>query len=84
MKADSRQPVFVARGLSKAYRMGEIEIPALRSVDLEICEGEFIVLVSPSGSGKSTLLDILGGLDNPTAAKRSGATTSWSGPTKEI
>jgi len=46
--------------------MGEVEIPALRSVDLDIREGEFIVLLGPSGSGKSTLLNILGGLDAPT------------------
>ncbi len=66
VKEDSCKPVFVARGLSKTYRVGEIEIPALRSIDLEIYEGEFIVLLGPSGSGKSTLLNILGGLDAPT------------------
>jgi len=58
--------VFVARGLSKTYRMGEAEVPALRSLDLDIAEGEFVVLLGPSGSGKSTLLNILGGLDAPT------------------
>ena len=57
--------VFVARGLSKTYRMGEVEVPALRSVDLDIGEGELVVLLGPSGSGKSTLLNILGGLDAP-------------------
>ena len=59
--------VFVARGLTKTYRMGTTEVHALRGVDLEIRAGEFIVLLGPSGSGKSTLLNILGGLDTPTA-----------------
>ena len=47
--------------------MGEVEVHALRGVDLDLYEGEFIVLLGPSGSGKSTLLNILGGLDVPTA-----------------
>jgi len=55
--------VFEARGLTKVYRMGEVEVHALRGVDLDFYEGEFIVLLGPSGSGKSTLLNILGGLD---------------------
>jgi putative ABC transport system ATP-binding protein len=62
-------PVFTARGLTKVYRMGEIEVPALRAVDLEIYQGEFIVLLGPSGSGKSTLLNILGGLDVPSSGE---------------
>jgi len=61
--------VFVAHGLTKTYSMGEVEIPALRGVDLEIYEGEFVVLLGPSGSGKSTLLNILGGLDTPTTGE---------------
>jgi putative ABC transport system ATP-binding protein len=58
-------PVFHARGLTKTYRMGEVDVPALRDVDLDLCEGELVVLLGPSGSGKSTLLNILGGLDVP-------------------
>ncbi len=61
--------VFRARGLSKVYVMGEVAVHALRSVDLDIYEGEFVVLLGPSGSGKSTLLNILGGLDAPTSGE---------------
>jgi putative ABC transport system ATP-binding protein len=60
------ETVFRARGLSKVYGIGEVEVQALRDVDLDIARGEFIVLLGPSGSGKSTLLNILGGLDVPT------------------
>jgi len=61
------EPVFRARGLSKIYRMGEVQVYALRSLDLDLYRGEFVVLLGPSGSGKSTLLNILGGLDVPTS-----------------
>ena len=57
------------RGVTKVYVMGEVEVHALRGVDLELQEGEFTVLLGPSGSGKSTLLNILGGLDRPTAGR---------------
>ena len=60
-------PVFHIRGVTKIYRMGEVEIHALRGVDLDLFPGEFVVLLGPSGSGKSTLLNILGGLDVPTS-----------------
>ena len=59
--------VFEARGLSKIYVMGEVEVHALRGINLDIYEREFVVLLGPSGSGKSTLLNILGGLDAPTS-----------------
>ena len=58
-------PVMRIRALSKVYRMGEIEVHALRSVDLDLYAGEFLVILGASGSGKSTLLNILGGLDTP-------------------
>lgn len=61
------RPVFVVRGLTKVYQMGEVQVQALRGVDLDLFDGEFVVLLGPSGSGKSTLLNILGGLDTPTS-----------------
>ena len=64
-----RDAVFIARRLSKIYRMGEVEVHALRSVDLELYRGELVVLLGASGSGKSTLLNILGGLDVPTSGE---------------
>jgi len=64
-----RAVVFEARGLTKVYRMGETDVWALRGVDLDLYEGEFLVLLGPSGSGKSTLLNILGGLDVPSAGR---------------
>ncbi|RVK75494.1 ABC transporter ATP-binding protein [Sinorhizobium meliloti] len=56
-----------ARELTKIYRMGAVEVHALRGVEVDFREGELIVLLGPSGSGKSTLLNILGGLDTPTS-----------------
>ena len=55
-----------ARGLEKVYRMGEVDVVALRGVDFALRPSELVVLLGPSGSGKSTLLNILGGLDVPT------------------
>jgi putative ABC transport system ATP-binding protein len=61
--------VLEGRELTKVYRMGEIDVHALRGVDIELREREFVVMLGPSGSGKSTLLNILGGLDVPTSGR---------------
>jgi len=58
--------VFRARGITKIYQMGEVQVHALRGVDVDLYQGEMTALLGPSGSGKSTLLNILGGLDTPT------------------
>ena len=64
-----RAVVLEARGLTKTYRMGEVDVLALRGADLALRAGELVVLVGPSGSGKSTLLNILGGLDVATTGQ---------------
>ena len=61
--------VFRVQGLTRVYRTGEVDVYALRGVDLELFGGEIVTLIGPSGSGKSTLLNILGGLDAPTAGR---------------
>lgn len=60
-------PIVRGRGLSKVYVMGEVEVHALRSVDIDLISGELLVLLGASGSGKSTLLNIVGGLDVATS-----------------
>ncbi|MFQ5648946.1 MAG: ABC transporter ATP-binding protein [bacterium] len=55
------------RDLTKIYKLGTIEVPALREVDLEIDRGEYLAIMGPSGSGKSTLMNILGCLDSPSS-----------------
>jgi len=61
------QKIFTAQGLTKTYTSGEVEVRALRGLDLDISAGEVVVLLGPSGSGKSTLLNIMGGLDHATS-----------------
>ncbi|EHQ52272.1 ABC transporter [Ectothiorhodospira sp. PHS-1] len=61
---EKREVVFLARGVTKTYLMGEVRIHALRGVDLTLHAGELVVMLGASGSGKSTLLNILGGLDH--------------------
>lgn len=65
----TKEKIFVAKGLTKIYQMGEVEVVALRDVDFELNSGEILVLLGASGSGKSTLLNILGGLDVPTSGE---------------
>jgi putative ABC transport system ATP-binding protein len=67
--APAGSPVLSTRGLCRTYGSGPAAVHALRDIDLDIAEGELIVLLGPSGSGKSTLLNILGGLDRATSGE---------------
>ncbi len=69
LDAYPQQAVFHTENLTKTYSMGEVEVHALRGINLDIYAGELVVLLGISGSGKSTLLNIIGGLDVPTTGK---------------
>ena len=61
--------IVTLENVSKIYKMGEVEIHALRNVNLELKKGEFVAILGPSGSGKTTLLNLLGGIDSPSKGK---------------
>jgi putative ABC transport system ATP-binding protein len=63
------EPIIRIAGLSKIYQLGDVEVRALRGVDLAIEEGSYVAIMGPSGSGKSTMLNVLGCLDRPTAGE---------------
>ena len=66
---EQRTPYVLMQDVVKTYHMGEVEIHAVSGIDLEICKGEFAVVVGPSGAGKTTVLNILGGMDTATSGR---------------
>ena len=64
---NDKKVVIKVENLTKVYRNGEVEVHALRGINLEICQGDFVAIMGTSGSGKSTLMNILGCLDRPSS-----------------
>ena len=69
LTSQASMPVIDVRNLTKDYRLGEIMVPALRGIDLQIFPGEMVAIMGPSGSGKSTLMNMIGCLDSPTTGE---------------
>jgi len=69
MTGENGAVLFRIEGLKKTYRVGEVTVPALREINLELPAGEFVVILGPSGSGKSTLVNIMGGIDTATEGR---------------
>ena len=67
LMADAPAPVIELRGVTRIYSTGRLEVAALRGIDLDVWQGDFLAIVGPSGSGKSTMMNIIGCLDRPTA-----------------
>ncbi len=65
----TNESLISIENVSKIYQMGEVTVPAIKHVNLEINKGEFVAILGPSGSGKSTLLNIIGGMDTPSEGK---------------
>ena len=83
---NEREKILEVQSASKIYRMGEVDVAALRDASLEVFDGEFLVIVGPSGSERSTLLNLVGGMDRPTSdrviyygADQKGNTTNHAG-----
>ncbi|MBI9081215.1 MAG: ATP-binding cassette domain-containing protein, partial [Pseudodesulfovibrio sp.] len=67
--SEEKRTIVRVVGVTKSFKMGKVELQALKGVDLEVYAGEYISIMGPSGSGKSTLFNMIGGLDKPTEGK---------------
>jgi len=64
-----KELVLSLKNVSKVYQLGKVELVALKGINLDIYQGDFVTIMGPSGSGKSTLLNLIGCLDSPTKGK---------------